>query len=94
MFRTWGEGEAPPFDRLDGLRCPVLGFFGAEDENPSPADVERIDSRLGELGVEREFHTFDGCGHAFQNFTNPDGYRAGATAESFARMAAWLSEKL
>ena len=94
MFRTWGKGEAPPFDRLDGLRCPVLGFFGADDENPSPADVERIDSRLAALGVEREFHTFDGCGHAFQNFTNPEGYRARATAESFARMAAWLSEKL
>lgn len=94
MFRIWGRGEAPPFDGLGGLRGPVLGLFGGDDENPSPADVDRIDSRLTELGVEHEFHMYDGCGHAFQNFTNPDGYRTQATADSFARMAAWLSEKL
>ncbi len=94
MFKVWGRGTAAPFDRLAGLRGPVIGFFGNDDENPSPADVARIDNRLTELGVDHEFHAYDGCGHAFQNFTNPDGYRAKATADSFSRMVRWLQEHL
>lgn len=94
MFKVWGNGDAPPFEKLDRLRGPVIGFFGNDDGNPSPEDVDRIDARLSELGVAHEFHRYDGCGHAFQNFTNPDGYRAAATADSFSRMAAWLERNL
>ncbi len=94
MFRIWGNGDATPFEKLDGLRGPVIGFFGNDDENPSPEDVAKIDTRLTELGVVHEFHAYDGCGHAFQNFTNPAGYRAAATSDSFAKMAAWLAANL
>ena len=94
MFRIWGNGDAAPFEKLDRLRGPVIGFFGHADGHPSPDAVDRIDARLSELGVAHEFHRYDGCGHAFQNFTNPDGYRAAATADSFSRMAAWLERNL
>ena len=94
MFRVWGNGDATPFEKLDRLRGPVIGFFGNDDENPSPDDVAKIDARLTELGVAHEFHAYDGCGHAFQNFTNPAGYRAAATSDSFAKMAAWLAANL
>lgn len=94
MFRIWGSGDATPFEKLGKLRGPVVGFFGNDDENPSPADVAKIDARLTELGVAHEFHAYDGCGHAFQNFTNPAGYRAAATSDSFAKMAAWLAANL
>ena len=94
MFRVWGGGGATPFEKLDRLRGPVIGFFGNDDENPSPEDVAKIDARLTELGVAHEFHAYDGCGHAFQNFTNPAGYRAAATSDSFAKMAAWLAANL
>ena len=94
MFRTMGAGDVPPFDKLDKLRGPALGFFGADDQNPSPDDVAKIDARLTELGIDHEFHSYDGAGHAFQNFTNPGHYRAAATEDSMAKMFAWLEENL
>ena len=94
MFKPWGATDTAPFDRLHKLHGPVIGFFGEDDENPSPGDVAAIDEKLTELGVEHEFHSYPGCGHAFQNFTNPDGYRAEATADSFGKMARWLAANL
>ncbi len=40
MFEAWG-GAATPFDLLENIRCPVIGFFGAKDRNPRPADVDQ-----------------------------------------------------
>ncbi|MEC7489355.1 MAG: dienelactone hydrolase family protein [Pseudomonadota bacterium] len=94
MFVSWGEGNETPFDMLGSLRGPVIGFFGKDDENPSPRDVAKIGTRLTELNVEHEFHSYEGCGHAFQNFTNPQGYRAAATANSFEKMISWLASNL
>ena len=94
MFKAMGTGDAPPFEKLGNLRGPAIGFFGGDDENPSPDDVAKIDARLTEHGIVHEFHTYDGAGHAFQNFHNPQGYRAAATADSFAKMIAWLGKNL
>lgn len=94
MFKVMGSGDAPPFEKLVNLRGPVIGFFGKDDENPSPDDVARIDAKLTELGIAHEFHSYDGAGHAFQNFTNPAGYRAAATEDSFAKTIAWLGKNL
>jgi hypothetical protein len=33
---------------------PILGLFGAEDKNPSPAEVAQIDAELTRLGKEHE----------------------------------------
>ena len=94
MFKALGKCDAPPFEKLGKLRGPVAGFFGNDDQNPSPADVAKISAKLKEHGIVHEFHGYDGAGHAFQNFMNPEGYRAAATAESFATMSAWLKEIL
>ena len=94
MFRALGAGDAPPFDKLANLRGPVAGFFGNDDGNPSPDDVAKIDARLTEHGIAHAFYAYDGAGHAFQNFMNPDGYRAAATADSMAKALAWLGKNL
>ena len=86
--RSFGELE---FEiELEGS----VGFFGDDDENPSPEDVAKIGDRLTELDVEHEFHSYPRCGHAFQNFTNPQAYRAPATSDSFTKMIEWLSKNL
>ena len=41
LFECRGEDGPTPFDRLADISCPVAGFFGNEDKNPSPADVEK-----------------------------------------------------
>src|SRR5438876_6550682 len=35
-----------PIDRTPDMRCPLLGLFGAEDANPSPEQVARIEAAL------------------------------------------------
>ena len=65
MFKVWGNGEAAPFDKLGNLRGPAIGFYGKDDENPSPDDVAKIDAKLTELGIIHDFHSYDGAGHAF-----------------------------
>jgi carboxymethylenebutenolidase len=65
MFEAWG-GTARPFDLLDRIRCPVIGFFGGKDRNPAPADVDRIAERLAAHNVAYTFHRYPEVGHAFQ----------------------------
>lgn len=94
MFVPWGKSDTPPFNLLGNLKGPVIGFFGKDDKNPSPEDVAKIGVELDRLGVKREFHSYDGCGHAFQNFVNPAGYRPAATRDSQAKLLAWLRANL
>jgi carboxymethylenebutenolidase len=49
------------------LSCPLLGLFGAEDQFPTPAEVDELEKALTEADKEFEFHTFEGAGHAFFN---------------------------
>jgi carboxymethylenebutenolidase len=39
------------------LSCPLLGLFGADDQYPSPAQVDELDKALTEAGKEHEFHS-------------------------------------
>lgn len=72
-----GITMTPIIDQAEGISCPVLGLFGAEDTHPSPEDVAEIDKRLTELGKDHDFHTFDGAGHAFFAVDRP-AYRVEA----------------
>src|SRR6267143_2010767 len=80
-----GEGLPSPFEQARNIRAPVLGLFGSEDENPSPADVQKIDAELTRLGKAHEFHSFAGAGHAFLNFTRPTVFREAPSQEAWAK---------
>ena len=89
-----GTGSRPPIELADRIPCPVIGIFGNDDENPSPADVDDLAAALTGAGVEHSFHRYDGAGHGFQDFTSEDRYRAEATADSWAKVLAFLDERL
>ena len=93
-MKGWGEGNPPPIELSGNIRCPVIGFFGNDDENPSPEDVTRIDDEFTEHGIAHTFHAYDGAGHAFQNFLNEAGYREEATKDSQAKLLAFLAKTL
>ena len=92
IFKPLGEGPSP-FQRTSNLRCPMIGFFGVEDQNPSPADVKRIDDELTRLGKWHEFHSYQNAGHAFQNFLG-ERYRERAARGSWTEMLAFFTEYL
>lgn len=84
----WGQGPTP-FDRTGEIDCPLLGLFGNDDENPSPADVDRIAAELDRTGKDYEFHRYDGAGHAFLNFMRPS-LREEAAADAWEKCRAFL----
>ena len=89
-----GKGTPPALDLAPAIRCPVIGFFGNDDTNPSPADVDDYDAALTKAGVEHVFHRYDGAGHAFQSFNNPERYRKEASEDAWRKVLAFLGEKL
>lgn len=89
-----GEGNPPAIELAPAICCPVIGFFGNEDTNPSPADVDDYDAALTKAGVEHVFHRYDGAGHAFQSFNNPERYRHEASEDAWGKGLAFFAEKL
>jgi carboxymethylenebutenolidase len=94
MFESWGDGNATPFDQLARINCPVIGFFGNEDRNPSPQDADKIDAELSRLGVEHAFHRYPGAGHGFQRPTKDEPAIRAAQADSWKTIFAFLADKL
>lgn len=94
VMKPWGEGRPAPIELTGNIACPVIGFFGNDDKNPSPDDVKRIGGEMDKHGIRHSFHAYDGTGHAFQNFLNPNGYREEATRDSWAKLLAFLDGEL
>ena len=91
---TMGESSTAPIELVDDIKGSIIGIFGNDDENPSPADVDDIDAALTAAGVEHEFHRYDGAGHGFQDFVNEERYRKEATEDSWAKVMAFFERKL
>ena len=88
----FGEGQTP-FDRTREIHCPVQGHFGAEDKNPSPEDMRKLDAELTKFGKAHEFHTYTGAAHAFTN-TGSSNYRPHAAALSWPKAMEFFSRHL
>jgi carboxymethylenebutenolidase len=90
IMKPWGDGPSP-FDLTAHIACPVIGLFGSDDVNPSPADVEKIDAELTRHGVPHDFHMYAGAGHAFLNFASPERHRPVQAADAWSRALAFLA---
>jgi carboxymethylenebutenolidase len=89
-----GPNTPPPIELAGNIKCPVIGFFGNDDQNPSSADVDDYDAALTAAGVPHSFHRYDGAGHAFQMFNNPERYRKEASEDAWQKVLAFLGEAL
>lgn len=88
-FRAWGRNLPSPFERMVDIRCPVQGHFGAEDANPSPEDMAKLDAELTKLNKPHEFHSYANAGHAFLDSTK-DSYRRHADEASWPKALEFL----
>ena len=94
---------SPPPDRptrstpllhiAENLSCPLLGLFGAEDGQPSPAHTAELEAVLKAHGKDYEFHTYEDAGHAFLATDRPS-YRPAAANEGWSRIFAFLEDRL
>jgi carboxymethylenebutenolidase len=76
--------------RIGDLRAPLLGLFGNDDRNPSPAQVDELEKLLREHGKSYEFHRYDGAGHAFFSVDRP-AYRVEAALDGWQRIGAFFA---
>jgi len=89
---SWG-GEGPtPFERIPHLKGPVIGFFGMDDTEPSPEDVDKIEAEMKRHGITCAFHRYEGAGHAFQNFLRTERYREEAANDSWEKTLRFLGD--
>jgi carboxymethylenebutenolidase len=89
-----GPDSVPAIDLAGNIRCPLIGFFGNDDSNPSPAEVDACSAALASAGVPHTFHRYEGAGHAFQNFPAPDRYRPQASEDAWTKVLAFLDRHL
>jgi len=90
MMTHWGEGTSTPFELIKNIRCPVYGFFGDLDTNPSPADVYRFEAELKRYNIPYTFHRYPKAGHGFQNPAREKGRNADEIATADAAWATML----
>jgi carboxymethylenebutenolidase len=87
-----GAGPAP-VEQTANITVPVLGLFGEQDGNPSPADVAKIEDELNKHGKTYEFHMYPGCGHGF-HCDGRASYRPEAAKDAWAKTMAWFDRYL
>jgi len=86
-----GEGNPPPIELAGNINCPVIGFFGNDDSNPTPQDVDEYDAALTAAGVEHTFYRYDDAGHAFQNFPSADHFREQQSEDAWNKVLEFLA---
>jgi carboxymethylenebutenolidase len=94
IMKAWAEQGPSPLELTRDIACPVIGFFGVDDTNPSPGDVKTIAAELTRHGKAHEFHEYEGAGHAFLNFMNAERHRPKQGADAWEKMLAFLGRHL
>jgi carboxymethylenebutenolidase len=87
------SGRTNLVEQLPGLRAPLLGLFGADDQYPSPAAVAELREILAAHGKSFEEHTYEGAGHAFFA-VDRSAYRVAAANDGWGRIAVFYAKHL
>jgi carboxymethylenebutenolidase len=82
-----------PITMAPDLHCPLLGIFGNDDENPSPAEVDATEEELRRLNKTYEFYRYDGAGHAFFS-TDRYRYRPEQAVDAWGKVFAFFNRHL
>ncbi len=90
---TSRHGSPAVYERLGDIGCPIAGFYGADDRNPSPADVAKIAEAFEMLGIEHEFKTYEATGHGFMDLAIKN-YREDSARDAWDRSIAFLRKHL
>ena len=93
IFQATEVNPTPAGDMVKDLCCPMLGLFGKQDANPSPADVARLGEGLKRHSRSFEIVSYKDAGHAFFSDTRPS-YRPEAAHMAWGRCLEWLSRYL
>ena len=80
-------------EALQGLKVPLLGIFGNEDNGIPVDQIKAFEAALKDLGKDASIRIYPGVGHAFFNETRPS-YDKESAEDSWAQTQTFLKEKL
>jgi carboxymethylenebutenolidase len=83
-----------PLAAAEDLTCPLLAFFGEEDEFVPLADVEVLRERLQKTQHATEVVVYPGAGHAFMNDTRPDAFRPAIAEQAWSRSVEFMRRQI
>ncbi len=89
----YGHLATDPAD-MKKIQAPILGIFGGQDRGIIPDDVKKFQQAMEQLGKKIEVKIYPEAGHAFENQTNKQAYRAGDAADAWQRTVAFLASNL
>jgi carboxymethylenebutenolidase len=85
-------GSTPPQEKIADIRCPVIAFYGGNDQRINPG-IPAFEEAMRKAGTSFEHHVYSGANHAF---FNDDGaaYDVDAARDSFSRLLAFFAKNL
>jgi carboxymethylenebutenolidase len=83
-----------PLAAAPGITCPLLAFFGEDDEFVPLADVERLRAALSGASRPADVVVYPGAGHAFMNDTRPAAFRPELARRAWSRTLEFLRREL
>lgn len=78
---------------LKKISCPVLAFYGENDEN-LVGTLEELKKNMKVAGVNFEAIVYPNCGHAFFNDTNKFTYNQAAATDAWRRTLQFLDSQV
>ena len=82
-----------PIDYTSGLSCPLLGIFGADDQSPTPEQVNQHEQELKNHNKNYEFHRYEGAGHGFFYYDR-GAYRQEQAVDGWNKIWGFLEKHL
>lgn len=79
-------------DRVNEIKMPVLGLYGAKDAGVPIAEVEKFFAALKAAGIPAELVIYPEAGHGFHADFRPDNYRQADAEDGWKRMLAWFAK--
>ena len=80
-----------PVDIASQVKCPVLAFYGGEDQSIPPETREKREAACKAAGKTCEMKVYPGAPHGFNADYRPS-YRPDDARDAWARMLAWFKE--
>jgi dienelactone hydrolase len=78
----------------DGLRAPLLAFFGAKEESIANGAADALAARILDAGGRARVIPLATAGAGYMNSARPDGHDANAAAQSWDVLLAFLRAEL
>jgi carboxymethylenebutenolidase len=85
-------GSTPPSERISSINCPVISFYGGNDQRIN-AGIPVFEESFRKIGRTYDKYVYDGANHAF--FNDDSGtYNVKAVRDSYVRLLSFFFKVL